>query len=84
MRLRAYHNPKNADESLVPAGWRMIYADEFPLKARNKTPCRLFVKPIYDSGEPPHFSHRTDCTGAICTITYIVPVNPCLTLPEPQ
>ena len=28
MNLRPYHNPENLDESLVPAGWRFLYADE--------------------------------------------------------
>jgi hypothetical protein len=28
MKLRPYHNPKNLDESLVPAGWRLAYLGE--------------------------------------------------------
>ena len=28
MKLRAYHNPENVDESKVPDGWRFRYADE--------------------------------------------------------
>jgi hypothetical protein len=28
MKPRPYHNPENLDESLVPAGWRFLYADE--------------------------------------------------------
>lgn len=27
-RLRPYHNPENVDESRVPKGWRLRYADE--------------------------------------------------------
>jgi hypothetical protein len=71
-RLRAYHNPKNADEALVPPGWRMLYADEFPLQ--HKVPCRLFVRPIYNGGGPPHFDLKPDRTGRIADITYIIPV----------
>ena len=28
MKLRPYHNPENLDESVVPAGWRILYQDE--------------------------------------------------------
>jgi hypothetical protein len=75
-RLRAYHNPRKADESLIPAGWRMLYADEFPLPKGHRIPCRLFVKPIYANGPAPHFSANKRRTGSVLCITYIVPVTP--------
>lgn len=28
MSLRPYHNPENLDESLVPSGYRLLYAGE--------------------------------------------------------
>jgi hypothetical protein len=74
MKLRPYHNPHNADESLVPDGWRMLYADEFPL--RRKVPCRLFVKPYDPSVCPQHFDLKPDRGGKVAQITYIVPVTP--------
>jgi hypothetical protein len=75
-RLRAYHNPRNADESLVPAGWRMLYADEFPLPDGHRIPCRLFVKGIYDNAPDPHFGANKGRTGSLWCITYIIPVTP--------
>jgi hypothetical protein len=73
-RLRAYHNPQRADESLVPDGWTMLYADEFPLS--RKVPCRLFVKPIYCGSMTPHFGFSWNASGRVLDITYIVPVAP--------
>ena len=73
MKLRAYHNPQGADESLVPDGWRMLYADEFPL--RQKVPCRLFVKPICCGSMTPHFGFKWTASGKVFDITYIVPVT---------
>jgi len=76
MKLRPYHNPQRADEALVPEGWRMLYADEFPLPKRHKIPCRLFVKPLVPCWDVPlHFSDRSNRTGAINSITYIIPVK---------
>lgn len=74
MKLRPYHNPQKADESLVPAGWRMLYADEFPLS--RKVPCRLFVKPICCGSMTPHFGFKWTASGKVFDITYIVPVTP--------
>ncbi len=81
--LRPYHNPQNADESLVPKGWRMLYADEFPMPVIHGIPCRLFIKPMWfvdsDPSDPdmiPRFGDRTNCVGRISGITYIIPVNP--------
>lgn len=73
--LRPYHNPQNADESLVPPGWRMLYADEFPLK--RPMPCKLFINPMLpEELDPPYtkkrFSERSNCQGRIPQITYIV------------
>lgn len=80
--LRPYHNPDNADESLVPPGWRMLYADEFPMPLRRAPPLRLFIRPILiedtDYNDPyyaPSFSKRENCTGRIAGITYIIPVT---------
>ncbi len=73
MKLKAYHNPQGADESLVPDGWRMLYADEFPL--RQYVPCRLFISPVCAPG-PERFSDRTNCTGTVKDLTYIIPVAP--------
>ena len=71
MKLRPYHNPQNADESLVPAGWRMLYADEFPLK--RPMPCKLYVNPICCPPDvKPHFGDRSNCSGRIPQITYII------------
>ena len=76
MKLRPYHNPQKADASLIPLGWRMIYADEFPLnQKRRRIPCRLFVWPIYEAGIQPHFSARENCLGIVSDLTYIVPVD---------
>ena len=75
-KLRPYHNPKGADESLVPDGWRMLYADEFPLASGRGRKCRLFVSPICGHEGTSHFGERETCTGAISNITYIVPVTP--------
>jgi len=82
MKLRPYHNPNNADESLVPAGWRMLYADEFPMPVCHAVPCRLFIRPMIiedsDYNDPdctPRFGNRTGCTGRIRSLTYIIPVN---------
>lgn len=73
--LRPYHNPQNADESLVPPGWRMLYADEFPLK--RPMPCRLFIDPVCCEGLPPpfcdkRFSERSNCHGQVKEITFII------------
>ncbi len=74
-RLRPYHNPQNADESLVPPGWRMLYADEFPLPHKHKIKCRLFIKPLgFTNSDPCCFGDRENCTGSLSYITYIVPV----------
>jgi hypothetical protein len=72
-KLRPYHNPQRADGSLVPDGWRMLYADEFPLPKNHKRRCRLFVSPIYGKGRK-YFDCLEPRTGAIPSITYIVPV----------
>jgi len=75
MKLRPYHNPQRADESLVPNGWRMLYADEFPLPNRHKIPCRLFQNPNCPEYGPPQFGTRENCTGAIHSVTYIIPIK---------
>lgn len=72
---RPYHNPQNADESIVPPGWRMLYADEFPLK--RPMPCKLFINPMFpEELDPPYsekrFSERSNCTGNVDHITYII------------
>jgi hypothetical protein len=60
-RLRAYHNPENADESRVPDGWRFRYADEM-----KRITChgRFLL-----SGGWRHSNH-----GTSTHFTYIVPV----------
>lgn len=75
MKLRPYHNPQGADEALVPAGWRLLYADEFPLRKGHKIPCRLFQDPIYPEWGPKQFGVRETCTGRFPLITYIIPVS---------
>ena len=75
-RLRAYHNPQSADASVVPAGWRMLYADEFPLRRAHGRKCRLYVSSKYNLELVPHFGDRENCTGALSFLTYIVPVAP--------
>jgi hypothetical protein len=71
-KLRPYHNPEGVDESLVPAGWRMLYEDEFPRpwSRKRKRKCRLFIPSTQC------FGSRDNCTGHFCGITYIVPVTP--------
>lgn len=66
-RLRPYHNPDNVDESKVPPGWRMLYADEFPLPYEHGRRCRLFDRRGV-------LLIRENCTGSVKCITYIVPV----------
>lgn len=73
-RLSPLHNPQKADESLVPSGWRMLYADEFPLKRGDGRRCRLFVLPTYNLNLEPYFGDRETCTGRVPMVTYIVPV----------
>jgi hypothetical protein len=73
-RLRPYHNPQRADESKVPEGWRMLYADEFPLKYRHRIPCRVFVRNFMDASEV-FFHERETASGRYALITYIVPVS---------
>lgn len=75
MKLRPYHNPQRADESLVPAGWRLLYADEFPLPPKHKIPCRLFEKPIRPEYGPKQFGVRENCLGSVSSVTYIIPVS---------
>lgn len=75
MKLRPYHNPQGADESMIPDGWRLLYADEFPLPPKHKIPCRLFVNPISPLYGPKEFSKRENCRGDISVITYIVPAS---------
>jgi hypothetical protein len=72
-KLRPYHNPNKVDESKVPEGWRMLYADEFPLRKNHKRRCRLLINPTLGSGRG-YFGDRENCTGALRFITYIVPV----------
>lgn len=67
MKLRPYHNPQKADASVIPPKWRLLYADEFPL--RRPTPCRVYVPPI---GQ---FSWRDSGTGRVRDLTYIIPVT---------
>lgn len=81
MKLRPYHNPQRADESLVPAGWRLLYADEFPLPPKHKIPCRLFVKPLLPEWGPKRFGVRETRTGRFPLITYIIPVNAWVSTP---
>jgi hypothetical protein len=68
MKLKTYHNPKNIDESLVPEGWRMLYAEEFPLPRGHKIPCRLFTNKTTLG-----YSHRF--LGVEHSHTYIIPVK---------
>lgn len=75
MKLRPYHNPQRADEALVPNGWRMLYADEFPLPKRHKIRCRLFQNPNCPEYGPPQFGTRENCTGQVFGVTYIVTVK---------
>jgi len=71
MKLRPYHNPQRVDESKVPEGWRMLYADEFPLPQYHMRPCRLF-SPYLRVKE---FSNSSFCLGNNPQYTYIVPVR---------
>ena len=70
MKLRPYHNPESVDESKVPAGWRMLYADEAGKFQRG--PCVMwrdwlgFFKPSVAGWD----------TGSRTDRTYIVPVTP--------
>lgn len=60
---------------MIPDGWRLLYADEFPLPPKHKTPCRLFVNPISPLYGPKKFSKRENCRGDISVITYIIPAS---------
>jgi hypothetical protein len=64
--LRAYHNPENIDESLVPDGWRFRYADE--MNERVQTPCTSW------SDDDQEWDHEHDWRGSNIFFTYIVPV----------
>ena len=66
----AYHNPQEVDESVVPAGWRMLYEYEFPLRFTHARRCRIYVVPENCFGD------RETCTGALSYLTYIIPVAP--------
>lgn len=64
-RLRAYHNPQKLDESKVPVGWRLKYADEANT-------------PLYNAmWRSPHMGWKfTTMFGREPEVTYIVPVAP--------
>lgn len=64
-RLRAYHNPEGVDESKVPDGWRLLYAEE--AGRPQPSPCRLFL-----FGD---FNNSFDARGDVRGFTYIVPVS---------
>jgi len=66
MKLRAYHNPKNIDESLVPNGFRFRYADEMRTKTTNRN-----LKFWSSRGE----WQQARLHGIDPLATYIVPVN---------
>lgn len=66
-RLRAYHNPRNVDESKAPAGWRFRYADEMNRTA--KDPCVIWF-PWRN-----RFSKTGYWAGRMLSHTYIVPVT---------
>lgn len=65
-RLRAYHNPKNVDESAVPDGWRFRYADEITKEA--KKDCHAWITGF-------GFDTSYQYAGANQRLTYIVPVE---------
>jgi hypothetical protein len=64
-RLRAYHNPKNVDESSMPAGWRFRYNDELTQSAQ--TPCHAWITGF-------GFDYTYQYAGTGKSLTYIVPV----------
>lgn len=68
-RLRAYHNPENVDESRVPDGWRMRYADEAATIAPGA--CIAWLS----TAKPPRWSQLDDWPGKASSLTYIVPVD---------
>lgn len=69
MKLRAYHNPENVDESRVPDGWRFRYEGERP---NPKTPTKVYMAAT--QARPP-WSITADHHYHVGTWTFIVPVN---------
>lgn len=63
-KLRAYHNPRNIDESLVPDGWRFRYADEIK---RPVTICKFWSRAC-------NGWEWSNLKGRDQLATYIVPV----------
>ncbi len=66
-KLRPYHNPESVDESKVPKGWRMLYANE--AGQAQLSACRMWI--------PSWGRFGVDkAIGQDRRITYIVPVTP--------
>ena len=67
LKLRPYHNPQNADTSIIPQGWRLLYEDE--AGKHQAFPVRRYYK------QDNRFSDFRGYSGNIVSYTYIVPVH---------